>query len=450
MKTDCSSQFSLDFHSDKDIKGQFDGGKLTTDAGLFPLRQHEEDRDYYTRISEILNDTRQQSKGTHSYEEILRQRGLGIVAGYEDANDSRELSSDPAMIVCNNGSDLDEDEGSSQPTVSRFENNVSARSVVKLNRWLLEDWIKRNQKDPPDEVVLEVDATDDPTHGKQQRTLFHGYFEQYMYHPLMMFDGESGDCICARLGDGAASDKKRAIPHIKRIITRIREAFPEKKIQIKLRADAGFMDPDLYRMLEEEMVRWTINLARNDVLEGKVEEVFEQIKQEYEDLEEKRKITRYTEFLYRAGSWKCKRRVCAKVQYGPKGGNRRFVVTHFYEPSPEEVFSFYEERGQSENFIKEIKDGFSGDRLSCTRFVANAFRLLEHVLAYNLVNDFRNERLNETELARADIHTLRVKLFKVAARIKTTVRNVWIHLSESWPFRSSYLRAVEAVTAGAG
>lgn len=450
MNTDCPSQFSLDFHSDKEIRGQFDGGKLTTDAGIFPLRQHEEDRDYYTRVSQILNDNRQQSKVQHSYEEILRQRGLGIVAGYEDANDSTQIASDPAFVVCNNGSDLDTDQGSSQPTISRFENDVCPRSVVKLNRWLIEDWIDRNQDNPPDEIVLEIDATDDPTHGNQQRTLFHGFFGQYMYHPLLMFDGESGDCICARLRDGAASAKKRALPHLKRIIARIEKEWPHKDIEVKLRADAGFMDPALYRMLEKQSVCWTINLARNNVLEQQTEELLEQIKQEYEDQQKKQKITRYTEFSYQAGSWERPRRVCGKVQYGPKGVNRRFVVTNMEEPSPEEIFEFYQQRGQSENFIKEIKDGFSGDRLSCSSFVANAFRLLEHVLAYNLVNDFRNEHLEETELARADIHTLRVKLFKVAARIKTTVRNIWVQLSESWPFRSNYLTATEAVTAGVG
>jgi len=450
IMTDCSSQISFNFHPSKEIKAQFDGGRLTTDAGLVPLRSFEEQQSYYNRVSNLLNDNRQPEKIDHTQEEILRQRGLGIVAGYEDANDADDLRRDPAFVIFNDGDELEQDKGPSQPTTSRMENDVSAREVVKLNRWLLEDWIRRNKQDPPDELTLEIDTTDDPAHGNQQHTMYNHHYGHYIYHPLLVFDGESGDCICARLRGGGACAKARAQSHLNRIITRIKEAFPDRQIRIRLRADAGFMDPDLYTMLEEEMITWTINLARNTVLEEKTEELLTRVKQEYEDTKGKEKITRYTDFHYSASTWECKRRVCAKVECGPQGVNRRYVVTYMYGESPKEVFEFYEQRGESENFIKEIKNGFSGDRLSCTDFVANAFRLLEYVLAYNLVNDFRNQILAETKLEKADIHTLRSKLFKVAARIKVTVRNIWVHLSEAWPYRDHFRSVASNVIPRAG
>lgn len=444
MKTNCSEQFSLDFHSSKEVRGQFDGGRLTTDAGLFPLRQHESDRNFYERISQRLNDSRHQSYVEHLQPDVLRQRGLGIVAGYEDAIDCDQLRSDPAFIVMNDHSDLQQDKGPSQSTASRMENDISAGSVVKLNRWLLTDWLDRKQQ-APEQITLEIDATDDPTHGAQQLSMYNGFYDQHMYFPLMIFDGESGDCIGARLRKGNAHAKDRALPHLNRIIDRIAEWFTENTPLIRLRADAGFMDPKLYRMLERKQVQYAINLTKNDVLKRETEDLLEEVKDEYEQTQEDAKMTRYTEFTYQAGSWNQSRRVCAKVEYGPEGANRRFVVTNITGGSPEEVFNFYEERGRSENYIKEIKNGFSGDRLSCTDFVANAFRLLEHVLAYNLVNEFRNSCLAETELAQADIHTLRTKLFKVAARIKTTVRKIWVHLSESWPFREHLLAAAHGM-----
>jgi hypothetical protein len=438
MKTDCSEQFSLDFHPDKEVRAQFDGGRITTDAGLIPLRQHESDQNFYQRLSRTLNDPRQQSKVEHLQPDILRQRGLGIVAGYEDATDSDRLRSDPAFIVMNGQSDLQDDRGPSQSTVTRMENEVTPRSVVKLNRWLLSDWIRRKQE-PPEQITLEIDATDDPTHGNQQLSMFDGFYGQHMYFPLLIFDGESGDGLAARLRKGSAPGKARAVPQLKRIITRIQEEFPQADPVIRLRADAGFMEPALYRMLEQRDIQYTINLTKNDVLKRETEQLFKQVQDTYEEGDTEQKVTRYTEFTYQAASWEDPRRVCAKLEYGPQGANRRFVVTNTSGGTAEETFSFYEERGQCENYIKELKNGFSGDRLSCTDFVANAFRFLEHVLAYNLVNQFRNSCLNETELQKADIHTLRTKLFKVAARIKTTVRNVWVQLSESWPFRDHLL-----------
>lgn len=268
--------------------------------------------------------------------------------------------------------------------------------------------------------------------------MYDGFYGQHMYFHYLFLTGKVGTVLQLVCGKGPPA-KARAIPQLKRIITRIQEEFSRSEPVIKLRADAGFMDPALFRMLEEEDIQYAINLAKNDVLKRKTEEQFEQVQETYDDADTDQKVTRYTEFTYMAGSWASPRRVCAKLEYGPEGANRRFVVTNTTGGTAGEVFDFYEERGQCENYIKELKNGFSGDQLSCTDFVANAFRFLEHVLAYNVVNQFRNSCLNETELQNADIHTLRTKLFKVAARIKTTVRNVWVQLSESWPFRDHLL-----------
>jgi len=456
MDTECNEQFTLKFPKSKEVRGQFDGGRLSTDTGLAVLREHESRRTPFERASDHLNDSRQQSKVQHLQSEVLRQRCYGIIAGYEDAADHDELADDPVFQMLDEEFEgVQEDRGASQSTVSRMENDITARSVVKLNEWLLEDFIDRNQDDPPEEVVLEIDPTADPTHGNQQLTMFDGFYGQSMYFPLFVFDGESGDCLCARLRPGNADDKDKAQVHLRRIIRRLKEAF--SGIRITLRADAGFMDPALYRMLENEDVSWAINLSKNAILKDQTEDMLKQVKQEYEQQNPPEDstpemVTRYISLTYQADSWTCERRVCAKIQYGPRGANRRFVVTTLSEQEScaREVFEFYEARGQCENYIKELKNGLFVDRLSCTDYVANAFRLLEHVMAYNVLNDFRNTVLEGTDLETADVHTLRQKLFKVAARIRVTARRIWLHLSESWPFREELLQSVQAVARAPG
>lgn len=451
MSTDCVEQFTLHFPNSKEVRGQFDGGRLVTDAGLSLLREHEEQREVFESISECLNDSRHPGKLQHLQEDVLRQRCYGIIAGYEDASDHDELREDPVFQMLNEQfEDVEEDTGPSQSTVSRMENDITARSVVKLNRWLVEDYIQRHSEDPPEEIVLEIDPTDDPAHGNQQQVMFNGFYDQHMYFPLLVFDGTSGDCLCARLRRGNAHAKEGAIPHLKRMIDRIKEAFPHT--DIKLRADAGFMEPTLYQLLEERQVPWAINLTKNAVLKEQTADLLEEVKNEYEQLDEedKQPVTRFVEFTYQAESWERPRRVCGKIQYGPKGANRRFVVHTLNGKTPQETFEFYETRGQCENYIKELKNGLFCDRLSCEDFVPNAFRLLEHVVAYNVLNDFRNTVLEGTELEDADIHTLRRKLFKVAARIKITTRKIWMHLSESWPFREPFLQTTTQLARAPG
>jgi len=444
MSTDCNEQFTLDFPTSKEVRGQFDGGQLVTDAGLSLLREYEDDRMIFEQLSGQFNDSRQPGKVQHFQSDVLRQRCYGIIAGYEDAADHDELAKDPVFQMLDEEfEDVEEDTGASQSTISRMENDITARSVVQLNEWLLEDFIDRNGENPPEEIILEIDPTDDPVHGNQQWEMFNGFYDQHMYFPLLVFDANSGDCLCARLRRGNAHAKDRAQGQLKRIIQRLREAFDD--ITIKLRADAGFMDPRLYRMLEDQSVQWAINLTINAVFKEKTDDELTAIIEDYENQEGDETITRYRDYTYQAQSWDQPRRVCAKIQYGPEGANRRFVTTTHREKSPREVFEFYEARGQCENYIKELKNGLFCDRLSCTDFVANAFRLLEHVLAYNLLNDFRNTVLEGTELENATIHTLRRKLFTVAARIKVTSRKIWMHLSESWPFREELMETAQVL-----
>ena len=444
MNTVCNKHFTLNFPNSKEVRGQFNGGRLVTDAGLTLIREHEESRKIFERLSECFNDSRQPGKVQHLQPDVLRQRCYGIIAGYEDAADHDELARDPVFQMLDEKvEDIEKDTGASQSTISRMENNITARSVVMGSEWLLEDFIERNRDNPPDKVILEIDPTADPVHGNQQHEMFHGYYDQHMYFPLLVFDAKSGDCLLARLRPGNADDKDRALPHLRRIIKRLREAF--EGINIKLRADAGFMDPSLYQMLESESDQWAINLTKNSVLKDKTEELLDEVKEEYENQDGNETVTCYRDLTYQAKSWTIARRVCAKVQYGPRGTNRRFVTTTFRARTAREVFEFYEARGQCENYIKELKNGLFCDRLSCMGFVANAFRLLEHVVAYNLLNDFRTTVLNGTTLENADIHTLRRKLFKVAARVRVTVRKIWMHLSESWPFREEFMQAAQAL-----
>jgi hypothetical protein len=369
---------------------------------------------------------------------LLRQRIYQIVAGYEDANDADRLRHDPLLQIL-----ADQPLGQalgSQPTLSRWENAPCARDLVRLNDALLEQFLRLcgEQVRKRGEILLDIDSTDDPTHGQQQLSFFNGAYDQHMYHPMLIFERHTGCLLAARLRPGNASSHARVVPMLLRLVPHLQAAFPG--VPIKLRGDAGFALPLLYLFCEFFGIQYAFGIPANCVFQHRVEPRQKQLKRRYRRTQLPQRG--FSSFRHRARSWPRQRRICYKTEHTAAGTNLRFVITNC-SGRASQVFTFYNDRGECENRIEEFKNGFRADRLSCHRFLANAFRLLVHGLAYNLVNLFRLQLPQPWRSAQ--IETLRAQLFKIGARVRQTARCVRFHLASGWPFQDLFRSVVLAV-----
>jgi len=361
----------------------------------------------------------------------LRQRIYQIVAGYEDANDADRLRHDPLLQIV-----ADQKLGDalgSQPTLSRWENPPSARDLVGLNDALLEIFIHLcgNQVRRQREILLDIDSTDDPTHGQQQLSFFNGAYDQHMYHPMLVFERHTGCLLSVRLRPGNASSHARILPLLARLIPRWQAAFPG--VPIKLRGDAGFALPLLYQFCEFFGLQYALGIPANAVLQRRAEPLQKSLKRRYRRTQLPQRG--FSSFRPRVRSWSRQRRICYQAEHTAAGTNLRFVITNC-PGRASQVFAFYNDHGECENRIEEFKNGFPADRLSCHRFLANAFRLLLHGFAYNLVNRFRLQLA--LPWRSAPIETLRARLFKLGARVRQTARCIRIHLATGWPWQSLF------------
>jgi len=353
------------------LEAAFDGGRITSDGGLLWLSEAEEELGLCEAISESVPEWRKR-RGRHSLASLVRQRIFQIACGYEDQNDSDSLREDPLLkMVCGSlpesGADL-----ASQPTISRLENAATKRSCYRIAEAIFCLYLKERAEDgrPPKKVLLDFDSTADPTHGEQEGSYYHGYYEQHIYHPLLVFDGQTGHLVTALLRAGNTHGSNSAVALLKRICALLRDRWPE--VRIELRADAGFAVPALYDYCEEEGITYTVGLASNPRLEEMAEDLLDEAKERYDREGQKARI--FSEDLYGAASWEHSRRVIYKAEAMQKGTNTRFVVTT-RDDEPEDLYGFYARRGESENWIKDLKLHMKSDRLSCHRFIANQFRL---------------------------------------------------------------------------
>lgn len=419
-------QLTFSFWPGGKVKLDFDGGTLTSDAGLLPVRQFDEHLGLTERIAGCLQDPRQPGKVQHPDVEMLRQRLFQLIAGYEDCNDAQALRHDPTFAAVAGRRDLDTPLAC-QATLTRLENRVTRREIDQLNKVLLDTFIATRQRSPK-VLFLDVDPTDDPCHGRQQLALFHGHFGQHMYHPLLVIEGKSGCILSAVLRRGTAPASEGAPRQAQRVVRRMQRAFP--KARVVVRADAGFATPEMYELCEGREVEYVIGIGTNAVLQERARPYLEQMVARWSQT--RRPQRRYTSFRYQAKTWSRRRRVVVKLECGMKGSNVRFVVTNM-RGRAREVYRTYAGRGEPENRIKELKHGFSGDRLSCHRFLANAFRFQLSCHAYNLVHLFREQACGP-ELKRRQMESLRPLLLKVAARVTRTARRVCFHLCTTWPY----------------
>ena len=406
------------------------------------LRKLDEQLGLTTRLTALLGDRRDSTRVRHSRLEQVRQRVYQICLGYEDCNDADWLRHDPVLrLAC----DAEDHALSSQPTLSRFENAITGKELNQLCRSYEQSYVDELAA-TTDLIVLDIDSTDDQTHGNQELMCFHGFYDQHMLHPLLVFDGLSGQLITALLRPGRAHAAKGAITILTRLIRAIRRRCPPASILV--RGDAAFAMPKLLDRLEQldaELgnVEYVMGLAKNSRLLALAKPLRSAVEEEF--LDRKRFVRRFTSLSYAAKSWLAERHVICKVEHSHRGENPRFVVTTLAEFPASLIYDVaYCARGQAENFIKDLKNALHADRLSCHRFVANAFRLLLHAIAYRLMHALRATvarvapavayvSTDRVRLASAQMDTLRLRLLKVAAHVTSSVRRVLVRLPRAFP-----------------
>ena len=378
-------QLAFDFLSQKPVCVQPVDENLSTDAGLLVFRQADEQQQLTEGFTEQLDDQRRDPD--HSLLEMVRSRVFGILAGYEDQNDHDALRTDAIFKLLADRLPEDDDLAS-QPTLSRFENAVTPRSLLRLEDWFIERFVD-SFEEPPREVTLDIDVFDDPTHGAQQLTLFHGYYKQYQYLVRPITCAENDAVVLPVLLYGTADVALGLEKDVQRIVGALRQKFPH--VLIRVRADSGYAKPWFYRLCERLGIEYSIGIGMNSVLKRNSEELLQKAVEQCEQTGEPQRL--FTGFDYQAGSWQQPRWVVFKCEANAKGTNRRAVVTNRpgARTSPEGAYDEYSERGESENRNKELKCELCADRLSDHRYMANCFRMFLHCLANNLLVSLRQK-----------------------------------------------------------
>lgn len=435
------------------VEADFNGGRLTSDAGLLLLREVDRKLGLIDQIDEAIPDPRDPRYTHHSQREMLAARIYAIAAGYEDDNDHQTLRHDPALQVA---ADKDPEEDAalaSPPTLCRLGNRPDRKTLVKLHEVLVDQFLDAHEE-PPEEIILDFDATDDPIHGEQEGRYFNGFYRGYCYLPLYVFCGEH--LLVAYLRSSSVGAAKHARAITKLLVQKIRQRWPDTRII--LRGDSGFCRWRLMRWCDSHNVGYIFGLQQNTTLKRHAEP---QIKQAAADHEKHGgKHRHFTWFRYRARRWDRTRWVLAKAEHNTKGANPRFVVTNLIEHDDQvnQLCSpatsprlFYEDRyclrGEMENRIKEQQMCLFADRTSCGRFLANQFRLLLSGFAYVLTHGLRRLGLAGTEAAKWRVDTIRLKLIKIAARVCVSARRVVFHLASSCPYESQFRALMTRLTA---
>ena len=417
-----------------EIEANFEGGALSSDGGLMLLRQLDRRIGLSKAVAEALHDPRNPERITHELRDLVAQRLYGLCCGYEDLNDHGQLRQDPLMqTAVGTTAEL-----ASSPTLSRLETRATRGDILALNRVLVEQFIA-SHRIAPKELILDVDASDIPLHGDQEKGEFHAYYDHYCYLPLYVFAGQAMlACVLRRSRiDGA----KHVSAVIKLLVTRLREAWP--LVRIVVRGDSGFCRQRLIRWCERRDVGYVIGVARNARLDRIVEGWEWLLEHRYAESGSKQRLVR--EFTYAADSWDRERRIVTRLEFGAQGNNPRFVVTNLDLPAEALYDDLYCQRGEAENRIKETQLDLFGTRASSHRFLANWLRVMFAGLAYTLMQRLRAIALASTELARATAATIRVKLLKIGAAVIRNSRRVRILFASHHPMRDTFLIAAQAL-----
>jgi hypothetical protein len=444
--TECSqSSFGFEALGSREIVARFDGGTISSDGGAFLLRQTDGRLNLLPRLAACFLDGRNQKMVDHSIQEMLAQRIYGLALGYEDLNDHEQLRHDPVFGILAGREEL-EQPLAGKSTLNRMELGAGETDrYKKITFWkdaldeLLVKVFLESYSEAPEQIVLDIDTTDLPLHGKQEGRFFHGYYDNYCYLPLYIFCGEQ--VLCARLREANHDAYFGSLPEIQRIVEQIRTAWPE--VKIVLRGDSGFCRNELMSWCESHGVGFVFGMARNRRLRKIIGAEMHAATEQWKQTGQAARV--FSEFEYQTkkakrGGWDRARRVAAKAEHIDGKENPRFVVTSL---TSEEwtARSLYEElycaRGDMENRIKEQFSLFA-DRASAETMRANQMRLYLSAMAYVLVSGLRRLGLKATELAQAQVSTIRTKLLKIGAQIRVTVRKVWVSMASSYPWQGLY------------
>jgi len=468
MTVPVPDHFTLWNVGPQQLRVDFQGGRIVSDAGLLAVRALERPLRVIADLAPLLPDPRAPKFIHHSVEAILTQEVYALLAGYPDHNDADDLRTDPLFQILADVSPDAEQPLASGSTLARFQYAFTRRQAelpleerpvllevraaqvqrLKILNTYLPDLFIRTRGHRPAEIIFDIDATDDPTHGAQALSGYHGYYRQHQYLPVHVYEGHTGFPLAVWLRPGAIHASLGAVDILRVLVTQVRAAWPG--IRILVRADNGLGVPDVYEFCEAEGLDYVIGYASNAVLERATAQALADVQLYYHFYGYRdAHVQRFEELTdYQAGSWPHPRRLIAKVEINAQGSQRRFVVTNRTE-RPEEIYrGLYTPRGKvPEQPIGEMKNGLRCDRLSSCGFCANAFRLLVHALAYAIVVLFREAAAPVAEVATASVESLRQRLWKVGAVVVTSASRLWLHVSESWPYREVWQRVYEAVQA---
>ena len=469
METECTPT-QLEFHAlgRREVVGKFDGGNITSDAGGLLLRETEKRTGIISGFAGCFQDLRDPQLIEHTVAELVAQRVYGLALGYEDLNDHDELRRDPLFAVLVGKEDPEgetrvrsQDRGKAaagKSTLNRLEltpaNPTAAELRYKkiimkpeeIDRLFVEVFLQAH-REAPQEIVIDVDATDDPLHGNQEGRFFHGYYMNYCYLPLYIFCGEF--LLGARLRPSNIDASEGAVEELERIVGQIRAAWPEVKIII--RGDSGFCRDNIMSWCEARKIDYVFGFAKNERLQAIIAEELKQARQQYEETRQARRV--FKDFRYQTReSWARERRVVAKAEHLDKGSNPRFIVTSIAMEKIDAQTLYerlYCERGDMENRIKEQQLYLFADRTSAGKMRANQLRLYFSSVAYMLMQALRRLGLKGTQMATAQCNTIRLKLLKVGAQVKITVRKIWVSLAGGYPYADLFyqvFRNIQAAT----
>lgn len=418
----------------------FDGGQMSSDAGLLLLREVEKQIGIIQALASVISDRRDSRYVNHQIHELLTQRVFQIAAGYEDANDCDALRDDPIFKLCADRLPESDPALASQPTMSRFENSISQTNQYRLARVLVDQFIQSYDK-APKIIVLDFDDTEDKTYGDQQLQLFNNYYKNYCYQPLHIYEGLSGQLISTILKPGKRADGKQMLAIVKRFITYLRAHWPNTIIIF--RGDSHFAYPAVMSWIDSQKnVYYVTGLTGNVVLEKLVAAQIERAKQQYKNTETP--VCLYHSFRYQAGSWDNHHRVIAKIEMNAKGLNIRFVVTSLEHAKAKQLYTdIYCARGNAELYIKDHKLYLKSDRTSCHRFMANQFRLFLHSAAYVLLHALKTNILKTTQWGKATMATLRLRLIKIGARVRQLKTRIKVELPASCPVKATFSKSFQ-------
>jgi hypothetical protein len=418
------------------VEVSFSGGDVSSDGGVLLVRQADKLLRLTEQLSRLLPDKRQPGKVRHSMLDMIRQRIYGLALGYEDLNDHDSLRQDPAWQIaigrmCNIAS---------SSTLGRMEREADRDTALFMHRVLLDTFI-HSHKEAPQELILDLDATDTPIHGEQEGRFFNGYYRDYCYLPLYVTCGGWVLASYLRQSNNDAARHSSAI--VKILVGELRKVWPEVKITI--RADSGFCRVKLLRWCERHSVNYAIGIARNTRLLAQAASLIEEAQQKYQESAEKQRL--FGEIEYAALTWKKSRRIIAKAEHSDMGSNPRFVITNLATPPQELYDDIYCYRSDMENRIKEQMEMFS-ERTSSHWWWPNQLRQLLSTFAYTLVMCLRVYALAGSKLAKAQVKTIRVRLLKVGVVISSNTKRIKFLLSSHFPHRGLYLQAMHKLVPG--